>query len=194
MTKENSIYEPYIHPRLKKNFNEHIDIINIFFNILKKYKPKIVDSFSYTIKNPPPHPNYKYIEKLYLGCILYVIKYGSTWESFLGPIPGKQFNKRHNEYLIYDLYSNFFKESLEEYLKDYIMKYLSIDSTIINNKNCVEINKHHPCNKNRKGIKLSVIVDDIGTSGLKSSYRFQIRWNPYGTSGLKSGGIPMGPH
>ena len=52
MTKENSIYEPYIHPRLKKFFNEHIDIINIIFNILKKYKPKIVDSFSYSIKNP----------------------------------------------------------------------------------------------------------------------------------------------
>ena len=136
MTKENSIYEPYIHPRLKKFFNEHIDIINIIFNILKKYKPKIVDSFSYSIKNPPQYPNYKYTEKLYLGYILYVIKYGSTWESFLGLIPGKQLNKRHNEYLIYDLYSNFFEESLEEYLKDYTMKYLSIDSTIIKNGKC----------------------------------------------------------
>lgn len=49
------------------------------------------------------------------------------------------------------------------YLKNHDVKYLSIDSTIINNKGCTELNKHLPCNKNRKGIKLSVIVDDIGS-------------------------------
>lgn len=160
---KNPIYKPYISPRLKKFFNEHTDVINKIFNVLKIYKPKIVNAFSYSVENPPPHPKYKYPEKLYLGCILFIIKHGSTWESFLGPIPGKQLNKRHHEYLRYDLYSNFFEETLKEYLENHNVKYFSIDSTIINNKNCVEITKHHPCNKNRKGIKISVIVDDIGS-------------------------------
>ena len=160
---KNSIYEPYIPPRLKKFFNEHENIINKIFNILKNYKKNIIDSFYYSIENPPIHPNYKYTDKLYLGCILFIIKHGSTWESFLGPISGKQLNKRHHEYLKYNLYSEFYESILEEYLKNHDVKYLSIDSTIINNKNCTELVKHHPCNKNRKGIKISTIVDDIGS-------------------------------
>ena len=43
------------------------------------------------------------------------------------------------------------------------MKYLSIDSTILNNKYCKEHNKHLPLNKNRKGIKVNIICDDIGS-------------------------------
>ena len=43
------------------------------------------------------------------------------------------------------------------------MKYLSIDSTILNNKYCKELNKHLPLNKNRKGIKVNIICDDIGS-------------------------------
>lgn len=158
-----SIHEPYIPARLQTFFNKHLNIINKIFNTLKIFKPNIIDSFFYSIENPPPHPRYKYTEKLYLGCILFIIKYGSTWESFLGPIPGKQLNKRHQEYLRYDLYSKFFETSLKKYLKNNDVKYLSIDSTVLNNKNCVEVNKHLPYNKNRKGVKVSVIVDDNGS-------------------------------
>jgi len=43
-----------------------------------------------------------------------------------------------------------------------IWQYLSIDSTTINNKNCIELEKHLPVNKNRKGVKISAIVDDHG--------------------------------
>jgi hypothetical protein len=41
-----------------------------------------------------------------------------------------------------------------------IWQYLSIDSTTINNKNCIELEKHLPVNKNRKGVKISAVVDD----------------------------------
>lgn len=163
MKPKNPIYEPYIAPRLKKFFIEHDDVINLILGILKKYKPNIIDSYSYSIENPPPHPLYKYTEKLYLGCIFFVIYYGSTWESFIGPITGKQLNKRHHEYIRYGLYSKFYKTSLSIYLKKHDVKYLSIDSTIINNKNCDELEKHLPLNKNRKGIKINAIVDDKAT-------------------------------
>jgi hypothetical protein len=150
--------------RLQKFFNDHEIVINTIFNILKKYKPNIVDAYLYSSENRPPHPKYKYTEKLYLGCILYVIKYGVTWESFIGPIPGKQLNKRHNEYINrYDIYSKFFNYSLKKYLKTHNIKYLSIDSTIVNNKNCSEFNGRLPYNKNRKGGKIEVIGDDKGS-------------------------------
>ena len=96
------IYKPYKNPRLKKFFRDHKKAINLIFNTLKTYKPNICDSFYYSIKNPPQHSKYKYTlsllslqgngfaDKLYLGCIFYIILYGSTWESFIGPIPGKQ--------------------------------------------------------------------------------------------------------
>ena len=179
--KNKSIYEPYIPARLNKFFNKHIKVINLIFNILQKYKPNIIDCFSYSVKNPPPHPLYKYTDKLYLGCIFYVIYYGSTyekrivtqflflvgyastWESFIGPIPGKQLNKRHHEYIRYGLYSDFYNSCLKTYLKKNDVKYLSIDSSIINNKGCNELKKHLPINKNRKGVKINAIVDDIGS-------------------------------
>ena len=62
----------------------------ILFKILKTIKPNIIDAYSYSEENPPPHKNYKYTDKLYLGCILYIIKYNIGWESFLGPIPGSR--------------------------------------------------------------------------------------------------------
>ena len=117
MSINNPIYKPYINPRLKKFFKDHKKAINLIFNTLKIYKPNICDSFYYSIKNPPQYPKYKYTlfllplqcngntgrlnrvivynhsgfaDKLYLGCIFYIILYGSIWESFIGPIPGKQ--------------------------------------------------------------------------------------------------------
>ena len=35
-----------------------------------------------------------------------------------------------------------------------------MDATILNNKNCKELVKHNTYNKNRKGIKLNIIVDE----------------------------------
>jgi hypothetical protein len=48
-------------------------------------------------------------------------------------------------------------------LKTKNIKYLSTDSTLINNKSCEELTKHIPINKNRKCIKISTISDDVGS-------------------------------
>jgi hypothetical protein len=79
MLKNNYIFKPYISPRLKKFFDDHKNAIDMIFETLKIYKPNIVDAYYYSINNPPPHPRYKYPEKLYLGCIFYIILHGSTW-------------------------------------------------------------------------------------------------------------------
>jgi hypothetical protein len=156
-------FTPHISPRLEAFFNKYRTVITNLFKLLKTVKPDIVNSYSYSDLHPPPHPKYKYTDKLYIGCIFYILKYGSTWESFIGPIPGKALNKRHNEYLRIDLYARFFNDSLTKYLRYHNIKYLSIDSTTINNKSCTELEKHLPVNKNRMGVKISTVVDDIGS-------------------------------
>ena len=157
------IFVPHISNRLMKFFNHYQHIIDMLFNIIKLKKRNIVDSYYYSIKNPPKNPNYKYTEKLYIGCIFYVLKHNNTWESFIGPIPGDQLNKRHNEYCGYHIYFDFYEKCLKKYLKTKKIKYLSIDSTISNNKNNEELIKHLPINKNRRGAKISTITDDIGS-------------------------------
>ena len=160
---KSKIFVPYIPDRLMTFFNKYENVISIMFNIIKSIKPNIIDAYYYSEKHPPFNPRYKYTEKLYIGCIFYILKYGSTWDSFIGPISGKQLNKRHNEYLLTDVYSQFFNKSLKLYLKTTNVKYLSLDATIFNNKYNIETDKHLPINKNRKGLKDSTIVDDKGS-------------------------------
>jgi transposase len=148
--------------KFSKFLIENEKIINALFDILKMKKKNITDCYFYTKENPPPHPKYKYPDKLYLACIIYIIKYHITWDSFMEPIPGKQINKRHHTYLRYDIYRKFFEKSLNSYLEENKITKLSIDSTIVNNKNCAEITKNLPLNKNRKGLKVSVVIDNNG--------------------------------
>lgn len=163
MVKSKSIFVPHISDRLMKFFEQYQYVIDKMFSIVKLQKSNIVDSYYYSKKNPPKNPNYKYTEKLYIGCIFYVLKHNNSWESFIGPIPGKQLNKRHNEYCKNNIYRNFYKKCLKKYLKTKKIKYLSIDATICNNKNNQELVTHLPINKNRRGGKISTIVDDIGS-------------------------------
>jgi len=152
--------------RLLKFFKDHDKAISLFFSILKQIKPDIIDAYTYSIDNPPPHPRYKYTDKLYIGCIFYITKYNSSWESFLGPIPGKQVHKRHMEYSKCGIYLNFYNNSLEKYMNsnNKNLQYLCIDTSTINNKLCQEVAVHNPVNKNRKGVKISTITDANGTS------------------------------
>lgn len=70
---------------------------------------------------------------------------------------GNQINERHLEYVKrYHLYDEFFIQKRDDYLINYIdesypIKNLSIDTSIINNKNCSELIKHLLYNKNRSG-------------------------------------------
>lgn len=136
--------------------------ISSLFNILKKYKPNIIDSYTYSVENPPPHPNYKYTDKLFIACILNIAINNGNWVGFIGPIEGKQVNKRHIQYSNFKIYKDLYETQRNKYLHMANIKDLNIDSTINNNKNCEEVEKHLPCNKNRKGVKVPSINDQNG--------------------------------
>ena len=72
--------------------------ISSLFNILKKYKPNIIDSYTYSVENPPPYPNYRYTDKLFIACILNIAINNGNWVGFIGLIEGKQVNNRHIQY------------------------------------------------------------------------------------------------
>jgi hypothetical protein len=124
--------------------------IDALFNIVKSIKDtdryELIDSYEFTINNPPPNPRYKYTDKLYVACILFILMKQATWTNFNGPIPGKQVHKRHMEYL--------------DNARPKANKYLSADSTTISNQYCFEVSKHNPRNKNRKGVNISTVIND----------------------------------
>ena len=161
------IFVPYFNKCFKKFLKKYDKIISYMFNILKQYKPKIIDSYVYTLETRP-HPLYKYTDKLYLACILHIMFYSSAWCSFLGPIPGDQVSKRHLEYCSYDFYKKFFDTATIDTINEYerknknTVKHIHTDTTVNNNKLCKEINKHYPCNKNRKGMKVSFLINNYG--------------------------------
>ena len=168
MVEKRKYFRPKYSKRFKRFLQDNTEVISKIFSIVKTFKPNIFNTYRYSSVNPPLNPLYKYTEKLYIGCIIYVMKYSSTWESFIGPIGGKQVHKRHMEYLNNNVYKIFFDESLNEYLKTCTIKHknttknFQIDATIGNNKLCEDAIKNNPYNKNRKGIKTSLVTDSLG--------------------------------
>jgi hypothetical protein len=165
---KSEIFKPQINGTFKKFLDEYDYTISFLFNNLKKFKPDIIDSYCYSEENPPKNRNYKYPDKLFLACILYISLYQRDWKHFLGPIPGKQVNARHLLYLKFGFYREFFEVATEKTISEFekkhknTVKYISTDTTVNNNKLCKDLSKHYPCNKNRKGAKVSFLVNNHG--------------------------------
>ena len=54
MVNKYNIFTPHINARFKKFLKKYDKTISLLFNILKTRKPNIIDSYSYSIENPPP--------------------------------------------------------------------------------------------------------------------------------------------
>ena len=146
--------------------NKYEKIILKCFKHIASFKKNIPNTYQYSNKYPCPRSNYKYTDKLFIACILYVTLNNSSWISFIGPIPGKQVHKRFKEYCNMNCFKNLFKNSIKEYLCTKSMektKLISIDSTNIFNKNCIELDNRNPYYKNKKCIKVSSAVDANGS-------------------------------
>ena len=146
--------------------NKHEKIIFKLFDKVKSFKKNIPNTYKYSLKYSPPRKIYKYTDKLFIGCILYIALNNYSWTSFIGPIPGKQVHKKFKEYCKKGLFKSLFKNSIKEYLCTNAMEktqIISIDSTTIFNKNCNEIESRNPYYKNKKCAKITAIVDAIGT-------------------------------
>lgn len=156
------IPEIIINQSFSNFLNKHEKIILKLFEIIKTFKKNIPNTYKYSFKYRPPRNNYKYTDKLFIGCILYIVLNNSSWTSFIGPIPGKQVHKKFKEYCKKGIFEKFFNRSVKEYLCTNSMektKLITVDTSTILNKNCKEINKRCPKLKNKKAIKISAIVD-----------------------------------
>lgn len=137
-------------------------IVNYIFSIVKKHKPHISDCYDYSHLNMPIKGNRKYTEKQFIEGILSVLVSGCFWTRYTGFVPGKQLNKRHNEYIKLGIYDQLYKSSVKKYLKKCMKNTfrLSADSTFIFNKLCKDVTGRNPYYKNKRSIKISTIVDD----------------------------------
>jgi len=60
---------------------KHEKIIIMLFHKLKLFKTDIPNAYLYSDLNPPKRRNYKYTDKLFLGCILYIVLNNRSWNS-----------------------------------------------------------------------------------------------------------------
>ena len=144
--------------------NKYDKIILKLFNIVASFKKHCPNTYQYSIKFPPLRSNFKYTDKLFIGCILHVSLNSSSWNSFIGPIPGKQIHKKFMEYSKLGVFKQLFNDAIKEYSdKSNNFDLISTDTSTIHNKNCTELRHKIPYLKNKKCLKISTIVDSIGT-------------------------------
>jgi hypothetical protein len=153
----------------KNNKESFIDIIE---KIINKLEPK---------KNKNYCRNQKYTTKEYISGIIEVITNNISWRKYNGKINGRILNNKHNYYSKLGVYDELYKYNLNEYClktKNSYSKYLSMDSTFIVNKNGTEKIGRNIYYKNKRGRKITAIVDSKGiplnihiTSGNKHDCR-----------------------
>lgn len=160
------IYDVLINQSFSNFLNKHEPIILKLFDIVKLFKENIPNTYKYSTKYPSPRSNYKYTDKLFIGCILYVVLNNSSWISFIGPIPGKQVHKKFKEFIKMNCFNKLFQQSIKEYLCTDSLektKIISTDTTNIYNKNCKELKHKNPYLKNKRSAKISSFVDYNGS-------------------------------
>lgn len=132
---------------------------------------KFLDFFEETviqlspIKNSFYRRNCKYTPREYLEEIVEVLTTGISWRQHKGKINGRVLNNKHNEFVKLGIYDALHQKCLEKYIrrnKTKKIKYQSIDSTFIKNEYGVEKQGRNKLYKNKKGVKISAIVDTDG--------------------------------
>lgn len=152
-------------PTFSSFLNKYSDVIMEVFTVVSKYKKYCPNTFKYSPKYKPRRSHYKYTDKLFIGCIIYIIMNNCSWNSFIGPIPGKQVHKKFMEYSKNDVFNSLFNNSIKEYIKQIpnnVINVISVDSTFIQNRYCKDIIHRNPQNKNKRSSKISAIVDTKG--------------------------------
>src|SRR5437588_2193081 len=101
----------YINPVLSNFFNKHEQIIKSLLTIVQKIKKNIHDTYKFSEKYPKRTPCSKYTEKLFIGCMLYIIMNNRSWTLFIGPINGKQVHKKFRDYCNNQLFKSLFTDT-----------------------------------------------------------------------------------
>lgn len=137
---------------MKKN----IDIISRIHNyVLNKFPKK----YAFKTKNQ------KYNLKLIINEIIYFIQSGVSYRHYRGPLNAKTLNKHILFFSKHQIFYRIYKQLLNEYIniKSYTkLKYQSIDTSFIMNKNGKQNIGRNKYFKNKMCYKLSFIVDSNG--------------------------------
>jgi hypothetical protein len=125
---------------------------------------KIIQDLEET-KNENYARNKKHTLEDYVMGIIEVLSNNVSWRKYNGKINGRILNNKHNEFVKMGVYKKLYKVNLKKYLrknKKRFLKYLSMDSSFIENKNGVNNLGRNVYYKNKQGRKISAIVDSKG--------------------------------
>jgi len=126
---------------------------------------KLFTKFVIKFTKPKKWRTRKYTEYEYIKELVKFVKCGVYWRRYNRKINGRVLNNKHHEYIKLGIYKAFYKQLLEKYFKNNKttkLKYQSIDTSFVPNKYGVKISKRNKYYKNKKGIKISTIVDKYG--------------------------------
>lgn len=154
------------------NYNNH-HFKNLLSKPVMNLVKDIVDSVHYLspIKNQFFRRNVKYEIEDYVIGIIDVLKNNISWNSYNGLIQGNTLRKKHSEWTKLGIYEHVYKKSLNKYLKGTSitdeLKYQSIDSTFVEDKNGSKEATYNKIYKRRKGesskgIKITSVVTSKG--------------------------------
>lgn len=125
--------------------------------------------------------NKKHTTRDYTRGIIEVVSNNISWRRYNGKICGKVLNNKHNYYCKLGVYDEIYNRMLGEYLektKKETLKILSVDSTFIENKNGTDNLGRNTYYKNKRGRKITTIVDTKGvpitvdiSEGNRSDYK-----------------------
>lgn len=140
----------------KDLFKENkINFVQLMKNIVTKLE---------TNKNNKYIRNKKYDIEEYITGIIEVISNNTSWRKYNGTIDGKILNNKHNYFIKLGVYEELYKVNLKKYLKKNkrSTKELSMDSSFVQNKYGKEKLGRNIYYKNKRGRKITTIVDNKG--------------------------------
>ena len=139
------------------------------YNKLCNHKNNFIDIMEQIIikldkKDQKYTHNKKYTNRDYICGIIEVLSNNTSWRKYNGKINGRILNNKHNYYVKIGVYNELYKTNKNEYLKNNkkLSKELSIDSSFVPNKFGKEQLGRNIYYKNKKGRKITAIVDSKG--------------------------------
>lgn len=132
--------------------------INFIDILVETYKKSVNKNQNYA-------HNIKYSIRDYFNEIIKFTSNSVYWRRYKGKIDGKTLNNKHNEFIKAGIYKKAYETILYKYISNNginKMKYQIIDSLFIKNKFCCGNLGRNKYYKNKRGIKVSSIVDSTG--------------------------------
>ena len=124
----------------------------------------IIDKRKPSTNNKYAH-NCKYREIEFINGIIDVASNCGFWSRYKGLISGSYLNKRHNQYVKWDVYECLFRIMVNHYMSDSKsekLQYQAIDTTFVKNLYGVDMYGRNVEYKSKNGIKISAKTDRYG--------------------------------